>query len=55
MESGCHVWLESRLLMGSERSDKKDMLTVFAHVVILKDTCRNTEREGEERDLQGFI
>lgn len=28
---------------------------VFPYVVILKDTCRNTEREGEERDLEGFI
>lgn len=34
---------------------QKDTLTVFPHAVILKDTCRNTEREGEERDLQGFI
>lgn len=27
MESGCHVVLEVRVLMCSERSDKKDMLT----------------------------
>lgn len=59
MESGCHVRLDIRVLMCSEGSDqkKKDMLTesVFPYVVILMDTCRNTEREGEERDLQGFI
>lgn len=36
---------------------QKDMLTESfpPHVLILKDTHRNTEREGEERDLQGFI
>lgn len=36
---------------------QKDMLTesFSPRVLILKDTCRNTEREGEERDLRGFI
>lgn len=36
---------------------QKDALTESfpPHVLILKDTCRNTEREGEERDLRGFI
>lgn len=58
MESGCHVRLEIRVLMCSTREipTKRHVdRVVFPYVVILKDTCRNTEREGEERDLEGFI
>lgn len=28
---------------------------VFLVLSVLKDACRNIEREGEERDLKGFI
>lgn len=44
--------METRPLSCSERSQKVTFSLVLS---VLKDACRNVEREGGERDLEGFI